>query len=204
MMDGRDAAPGPACQHPGAPRSSGRPGGPRGTASPSRSRRRQPYPFVKAASIRTPFEGSSRNRHRGPSMVRAAAKNFRGVLIVVDPDYSSAVRADQTPSLAFRFALRRSTIQACDTPSWNAERDFGPVGRSSGRQTPITYSAIGSPVVRQGSHPAPGRIRIKLRRGTGRAPGGRINRRALALRASCGGRSFRTNLLDLDTAAQWS
>src|SRR5438128_5820766 len=43
----------------------------------------------------------------GPSMVRAAAKNFRDVLIVVDPlDYPRVLAAlDDRPSTAFRFEL---------------------------------------------------------------------------------------------------
>src|SRR6516164_6014301 len=41
----------------------------------------------------------------GPSMVRAAAKNFRDVLVVVSPaDYPRLLEAlDTTPTLAFRF-----------------------------------------------------------------------------------------------------
>jgi len=43
----------------------------------------------------------------GPSMVRAAAKNFRDVLIVVSPlDYQKLLTSiDEIPSLAFRFEL---------------------------------------------------------------------------------------------------
>jgi phosphoribosylaminoimidazolecarboxamide formyltransferase/IMP cyclohydrolase len=43
----------------------------------------------------------------GPSMVRAAAKNFRDVLIVVSPiDYPRLLQAiDETPGMAFRFEL---------------------------------------------------------------------------------------------------
>jgi phosphoribosylaminoimidazolecarboxamide formyltransferase/IMP cyclohydrolase len=43
----------------------------------------------------------------GPSMVRAAAKNFQDVLIVVNPiDYPRLLQAiDETPSMAFRFEL---------------------------------------------------------------------------------------------------
>jgi phosphoribosylaminoimidazolecarboxamide formyltransferase/IMP cyclohydrolase len=43
----------------------------------------------------------------GPSMVRAAAKNFRDVLVVVNPiDYPRVLQAiDETPSIAFRFEL---------------------------------------------------------------------------------------------------
>src|ERR1051325_1868383 len=48
----------------------------------------------------------------GPSMVRAAAKNFRGVLVVVDPaDYPRLIKElDATPSLAFLYALIRQPL----------------------------------------------------------------------------------------------
>ena len=48
----------------------------------------------------------------GPSMVRAAAKNFQDVLIVVDhADYPALLQAlDSTPSLSFRFDLMRKAI----------------------------------------------------------------------------------------------
>src|SRR5712671_1861540 len=48
----------------------------------------------------------------GPSMVRAAAKNFRDVLVVVDPgDYPKLLEAlDQAPSLAFRYELMRKAL----------------------------------------------------------------------------------------------
>ncbi len=48
----------------------------------------------------------------GPSMVRAAAKNFRDVLIVVDPaDYGALLAAiDGTPSVDFRFDLMRKAL----------------------------------------------------------------------------------------------
>src|SRR5471032_1094989 len=48
----------------------------------------------------------------GPGMVRAAAKNFPGVLVVVEPiDYARLLEAiDRTPSLAFRFELMRKAI----------------------------------------------------------------------------------------------
>src|SRR3954453_16661454 len=49
----------------------------------------------------------------GPSMVRAAAKNFRDVLIVVDPaDYAPLLAAiDRTPALEFRFDLMRKALR---------------------------------------------------------------------------------------------
>ncbi len=48
----------------------------------------------------------------GPSMVRAAAKNFRDVLVVIDPgDYPRLLDAlDQTPRLAFRYELMRKAL----------------------------------------------------------------------------------------------
>jgi phosphoribosylaminoimidazolecarboxamide formyltransferase/IMP cyclohydrolase len=48
----------------------------------------------------------------GPSMVRAAAKNFRDVLVVVDPaDYPRLLQAlDAGPDLAFRYDLMRKAI----------------------------------------------------------------------------------------------
>jgi phosphoribosylaminoimidazolecarboxamide formyltransferase/IMP cyclohydrolase len=72
------------------------------------------YPFVKAAANPdTPFDALIDEIDiGGPSLVRAAAKNFRAVLVVVDPaDYSRLLDAlDATPSLGFRFDLMRKAI----------------------------------------------------------------------------------------------
>ena len=72
------------------------------------------YPFVKAASNPdTPFDALVEEIDiGGPSLVRAAAKNFRGVLVLVDPgDYSRLLKAlDETPTLAFRYELMRKAI----------------------------------------------------------------------------------------------
>ena len=72
------------------------------------------YPFVKAASDpATPFEALVEEIDiGGPSLVRAAAKNFRGVLVIVDPDdYPRLLSAlDEGPSLAFRFELMRKAF----------------------------------------------------------------------------------------------
>jgi len=50
----------------------------------------------------------------GPSLVRAAAKNFRGVLVVVDPrrygELVGELDRDGGPTLAFRFALAQDAI----------------------------------------------------------------------------------------------
>ncbi len=73
------------------------------------------YPFEQAA--RRPgvtFDELIENIDiGGPSMVRAAAKNFQDVLIVVDPaDYPRLLAAlDNTPALDFRFQLMRKAIE---------------------------------------------------------------------------------------------
>jgi phosphoribosylaminoimidazolecarboxamide formyltransferase/IMP cyclohydrolase len=67
------------------------------------------YPFAKAAANpATPFDALVEEIDiGGPSLVRAAAKNFRSVLVVVNPaDYPRLLQAlDGTPSVAFRFEL---------------------------------------------------------------------------------------------------
>ena len=72
------------------------------------------YPFVKAAANpATEFDALVEEIDiGGPSLVRAAAKNFRGVLVVVDPaDYPRLLTAlDETPGLAFRFDLMRKAF----------------------------------------------------------------------------------------------
>src|ERR1700730_7533951 len=69
------------------------------------------YPFVKAAANpATSFDTLVEEIDSGgPSLVRAAAKNFRGVLVVVDPaDYARLLPAlDETPSVAVRYELMR-------------------------------------------------------------------------------------------------
>ncbi len=69
------------------------------------------YPFAKAAArADVPFDALVEEIDiGGPSLVRAAAKNFRDVLVVVDPaDYArtiDAIAAPAGPDLAFRFDL---------------------------------------------------------------------------------------------------
>ena len=74
------------------------------------------YPFAKAAA-RADIAVDDLIEEidiGGPSLVRAAAKNFRDVLVVVDPlDYDQlleALAAPGGPSLAFRFELARRAI----------------------------------------------------------------------------------------------
>src|SRR5216683_1905440 len=72
------------------------------------------YPFVKAAANpATTLDALVEEIDiGGPSLVRAAAKNFRSVLVVVDPgDYSRLLAAlDATPGLAFRYDLMRKAL----------------------------------------------------------------------------------------------
>src|SRR4029077_2966074 len=72
------------------------------------------YPFVKAASDpSTTFDALVEEIDiGGPSLVRAAAQNFRDVLIVVDPeDYPRLLSAlEEGPTLALRFEVMRKAI----------------------------------------------------------------------------------------------
>jgi phosphoribosylaminoimidazolecarboxamide formyltransferase/IMP cyclohydrolase len=74
------------------------------------------YPFVKAASNpETPFDALIEEIDiGGPSLVRAAAKNFQDVLVVVSPDDYGAVLDEldrpRGPSRAFRFELARKAF----------------------------------------------------------------------------------------------
>ena len=74
------------------------------------------YPFARAAADpATPFDALVEEIDiGGPSLVRAAAKNFRDVLVVVDPaDYPGVLAALAEaggPSPAFRFALARKAF----------------------------------------------------------------------------------------------
>ena len=119
--DGRprqDAAPDDARRHPRAARSSRRSRGRRArTASASstsssstciRSWRRRAKPGVTFDELVEQIDIG------GPSMVRAAAKNFRDVLVVVDPGRLRAAADGSStpggPTLAFRFELMRKAF----------------------------------------------------------------------------------------------
>jgi phosphoribosylaminoimidazolecarboxamide formyltransferase / IMP cyclohydrolase len=74
------------------------------------------YPFARASANRdTPFEGLVEEIDiGGPSMVRAAAKNFRDVLVVVDPgDYPRVLEElarPDGPTLEFRLELMKKAF----------------------------------------------------------------------------------------------
>ena len=75
------------------------------------------YPFARAASDPgTPFDGLVEEIDiGGPSLIRAAAKNFRDVLVVVEPaDYPRLIEElgrPEGPSIEFRFGLMRKAFQ---------------------------------------------------------------------------------------------
>jgi len=73
------------------------------------------HPFAKAAANPdTPFAALVAEIDiGGPSLVRAAAKNFHSVLVVVDPhDYARLIRQiDATPTIDFRFELMRKAFE---------------------------------------------------------------------------------------------
>ena len=74
------------------------------------------YPFAKAAAdVETAFDDLVEEIDiGGPSLVRAAAKNFRDVLVVVDPaDYGQVLEQlarTGGPALEFRFGLMRKAF----------------------------------------------------------------------------------------------
>ena len=75
------------------------------------------YPFAKAAqNLETPFDDLVEEIDiGGPSLVRAAAKNFRDVLVVVDPeDYPRVLeqlRRTGGPEPEFRFQLMQKAFE---------------------------------------------------------------------------------------------
>ena len=75
------------------------------------------YPFVEtAAKLGIEFDDLIEQIDiGGPSLVRAAAKNFRDVMVVVSPkDYDSVIAEldrDGGPTPAFRFRLARTAFE---------------------------------------------------------------------------------------------
>jgi len=163
------------------------------------------YPFVKAAANpETPFEALVEEIDiGGPSLVRAAAKNFEDVLVVVSPaDYAAVLGQldrHEGPSRAFRFEL--------------AQKAFAHTGRydTAIAATLATVTAGPDGFVRSAAPFLPPVLPIELRKvrdlrygenphqpaalyqGFGRHPGFRVLQ---------GKELSYTNLLDLDAAAR--
>ena len=142
----------------------------------------------------------------GPSMVRAAAKNFRDVLVVVDPaDYSQVLAALDAPggaSAAFRFDLARKAFG--HTAAYDAAI-AGTLGTSNRRAA----TSCGRHRARRRCRPAScstcrrcaisATARTRTRRPRGTPNGGEGFGAAQVLQGK--ELSF-TNLLDLDSAAR--
>jgi phosphoribosylaminoimidazolecarboxamide formyltransferase/IMP cyclohydrolase len=96
------------------------------------------YPFARAAADRTtPFDHLVEEIDiGGPSLVRAAAKNFRDVLVLVDPaDYASTLATLRTPegaSPAFRFELARKAFAHTAAYDTTIAATLGTIGVEEG------------------------------------------------------------------------
>jgi phosphoribosylaminoimidazolecarboxamide formyltransferase/IMP cyclohydrolase len=169
------------------------------------------YPFVKAAANpETPFDALVEEIDiGGPSLVRAAAKNFRNVLVIVDPaDYPRLLEAlDGTPSLAFRYALMRkalahtaaydaaisATLATIDLHGETFERRGGHEA-APGDRLDLTLEKIRDLRYGENPHQPAAWYRLSSKAGSGAGLGGASILQGKEL-------SY-TNLLDLDAAAR--
>ena len=164
------------------------------------------YPFVRAAANpETVFDHLVEEIDiGGPSLVRAAAKNFRGVLVVVEPaDYGRLLAAlDSGPDLALRFDLMRKAFAhtaAYDSAiahtllSVDLEEDrFNRRAASHGGALEIGLERVQD--LRYGENPHQRAVWFRSRE-----PGARGFGQAAILQ---GKELSYTNLLDLDAAAR--
>jgi phosphoribosylaminoimidazolecarboxamide formyltransferase/IMP cyclohydrolase len=163
------------------------------------------YPFVGAASNPdTAFDALVEEIDiGGPSLVRAAAKNFRDVLVVVSPsDYGAVVEQLDLPGgppPEFRFDLARKAF------AHTAEYDAAIAAELEGVRVDGGAFHRGA-----GADGLPGRLILAAVKARDLRYGENPHQRAAWYRGSAGGRievlqgkelSF-TNLLDLDSAAR--
>jgi phosphoribosylaminoimidazolecarboxamide formyltransferase / IMP cyclohydrolase len=170
------------------------------------------YPFAQAAARPDlPFDDLVEEIDiGGPSLVRAAAKNFSDVLVVVDPkDYDAviaAIASPDGPALSFRFDLARRAFAHTAAYDATIAGTLAGVHVDDARRTFSRESGSGSAALPQVWQPALLKIR-DLRYGENpHQPG--------AWYAETAGRGFGgatvhqgkelsfTNLLDLDAAAR--
>jgi phosphoribosylaminoimidazolecarboxamide formyltransferase / IMP cyclohydrolase len=163
------------------------------------------YPFVRAAANPNTSFGSLVEEIDigGPSLVRAAAKNFNDVLVVVSPaDYAAVlVELDQVsgPSPAFRFNLARKAF------AHTAEYDAAIAAELE------RVGVTGGAFERTAGQPGmPGRLILAASKARDLRYGENPHQSAAWYRSASGGAldvlqgkelSF-TNLLDLDSAAR--
>jgi phosphoribosylaminoimidazolecarboxamide formyltransferase/IMP cyclohydrolase len=119
------------------------------------------YPFATAAAnAETPFDDLVEEIDiGGPSLVRAAAKNFRDVLVVVEPaDYPRVIEEmdrEGGPSLEFRFGLMRKAFQHTGSYDMTIASTLLTVDASGGamtRRPPLQTHAARKPL-RYGENP---------------------------------------------------
>ena len=120
------------------------------------------YPFAKAAANpETPFDDLVEEIDiGGPSLVRAAAKNFRDVLVVVDPaDYPRVLEElDRAggPSLEFRFELMRKAFEHTGAYDMTIATTLLTVDVNDGamtRRAPLQDRMASSRALRYGENP---------------------------------------------------
>jgi phosphoribosylaminoimidazolecarboxamide formyltransferase/IMP cyclohydrolase len=158
------------------------------------------YPFARAASNPdTPFDGLVEEIDiGGPSLLRAAAKNFRHVLVVVDPaDYprlADELRRDGGPSLEFRFELMRKAFAHTAEYDTTIARTLAAVevaGGAMSRQAPRGSAGGAAKALRYGENPHQKAYWQPPAAGAG--PGWEVHQ---------GKELSYTNLLDLDAAVR--
>jgi phosphoribosylaminoimidazolecarboxamide formyltransferase/IMP cyclohydrolase len=164
------------------------------------------YPFARvAADPAAPFEHLIEQIDiGGPSLLRAAAKNFRDVFVVVDPgDYPAVLAALDAPApdAAFRFDLARrafahtaaydTTIaQTLDTVAYDAATPArGPAVLAPSR---LVLEAAKLRDLRYGENPHQGAAWYAIGGGPGLGAAAVVQGKELSY----------TNLLDLDAAAR--
>ncbi len=166
------------------------------------------YPFVKtAAKPGVRFDALVEEIDiGGPSMVRSAAKNFRDVLVVVDPGDYNAVLAELDreggPSLEFRFRLARKAFDhtaAYDTAIAATLEEFSGDGGDFVRRVPaivtppkLTLNLRKIKELRYGENPHQPAAWYAAGEGFGLASAQVLQGKELSF----------TNLLDVDSAAR--
>jgi len=119
------------------------------------------YPFGRAAANQdTPFDDLVEEIDiGGPSLIRAAAKNFRDVLVVVEPeDYPRLIEQlarDNGPSLDFRFDLMRKAFQHTASYDMTIATTIGTVDVAEGamRRRPVPAAHGERKALRYGENP---------------------------------------------------
>jgi phosphoribosylaminoimidazolecarboxamide formyltransferase / IMP cyclohydrolase len=153
------------------------------------------YPFAKAAANPdTPFDHLVEEIDiGGPSMVRAAAKNFRDVLVVVDPDDYPRVldelQRSDGPALPFRFQLMRKAF--AHTADYDAT-----IARTMAAMTVTTAG-----IERTAARPVAGRQALRYGENPHQKAFWEIDERR-GWRVHQGKELSYTNLLDLDAAVR--